>query len=127
MAFIRPLINLILLNDKPIFRQKGVLSMGDETLISHVQYTPCIRNKSLIGFIDFVYRGKFKFIEAQVHERLDKKGYRIVYPKNSYPVNKETQTMIDEYITQHIKGAKDDKSTGINGRHKIHDEQNKPK
>jgi len=90
-------------------------NVAEDIKLTSIKYEPCKRRKSLVGFVDFVYNGKFHFTDLGVHEKLDKSGYRVVYPQTTYPIEHKVQKTIDGIISEYIKtkqGASDDKQNG---------------
>jgi hypothetical protein len=100
----------------------------EEPVISYIKFTPCQRNGSLIGFVDFIY-AKIQIQGAGVHSLLDSPDqYRLVYPNNLtdgryavFPTSRDINKYIDEKITQYVnqqltKGVKDE--TSHRRRHK---------
>lgn len=66
--------------------------------------------KGHVGFVDFFYDKEFLFKDIAVYQRLDKKGFRLVYPANKTsgrefirPNNKAITKIIDEEITVFMK------------------------
>lgn len=66
--------------------------------------------KGHCGFVDFFFEGKFLFKDIAVYQRLNKKGFRLVYPANKTsgrefvrPNNKEITKIIDEEITEFME------------------------
>lgn len=88
--------------------------MGEK--ISNIRFIPFKKLKSHVGFCSFTYEG-MDINDVAVHIRADRKGYRLVYPKNRVterntirPINKATQEEIDDAITDYLKAQKyDDK------------------
>lgn len=77
--------------------------MADDKLVTKIKFDPCTRRKSLVGFVDFVYREKFTFTDVGVHERKDGTGYRLVYPQTAYPIDHPMQKEIDFIISEQVK------------------------
>lgn len=77
--------------------------MADDKLVTRIKFDPCTKRKSLVGFVDFVYREKFTFTDVGVHEKLDKTGFRLVYPQTAYPIDHPMQKEIDFIISEHIR------------------------
>lgn len=77
--------------------------MADDKLITNIKFEACARRKSLVGFVDFIYRTKFTFTDVAVHERLDRTGFRLVYPQTAYPIDHPMQKEIDHLISEHIR------------------------
>lgn len=74
-----------------------------EPLITGLKFIPVRRVGSHIGFVKFVYEGNLAMKDIAVHERADKKSFRLVYPLNTFPINKETQEIIDNEVNCYIK------------------------
>lgn len=80
--------------------------MADEVKVTGIKFDACKPRKSLVGFVDFVYNGKFNFTDVGVHKKLDNSGYRLVYAPTSYPIDHHTQRAIDKIISDYIKEEK---------------------
>lgn len=83
-------------------------------IVSNIQFFP-VRKRVAghIGFVNFHYEEGMAIKDVAVHERLDKKGYRLVYPnvKNKegdvrsvvFPNNRDTQEQIDREINAYLR------------------------
>lgn len=83
-----------------------------EPKITRIMFKRVARDGSLVGFVGFTYDDKFSFTNVAVHQRLDKKGFRLVYPQNKdhskpymFPINRETQQEVDKKINEYLQGA----------------------
>lgn len=87
-----------------IFKEKETL------MISEIRFIPIKDpHRGLVGFATFVYDGNIEIKDLAVHERLDKMGYRLVWPVNKIvdreivrPINRQTTKAIDQAITDWI-------------------------
>lgn len=101
---------------------------SQDNLISDIRFIPMAdENTSLRGWAHFTYHGNIAIKDVAVHIRADRKGYRLVYPKNKdidrsivYPRNKETQQAIELAINAYIEkqGVTHDESTSARKHHK---------
>lgn len=80
-----------------------------DAAIEQIRFIPIKkRGDSQVGWISFNYGG-MEVKDMAVHIRSDRKGYRVVYPKNKdvdrhiiRPIDKQTQEHIDSAVTAHV-------------------------
>lgn len=79
--------------------------------ITDIRFVPITQNpfQGHCGFIDFSYNG-FIFKDIAVFELLNKKGYRLVFPKHPksqreyvHPMGRKVQQELDGLITKYLK------------------------
>lgn len=78
-----------------------------ELPIKDIRFTAIKRNSSHVGFCSFVL-GEIAFKNVAVHQRLDKKGYRMNYENKqdvpyTHPISKELQEYINEEVFGFLK------------------------
>lgn len=77
--------------------------------ISDIRFFPVNRKGSLVGFTSFTYDDCIAIKDVAVHQRLDKKGYRLVYPANEkagrsivFPVKLEVTKAIEKCVQDYM-------------------------
>jgi hypothetical protein len=79
--------------------------------LTEIRFVPINQKpfKGHCGFVDFCFNGMV-FKDIAVYELLNKKGYRLVFPKHPisqrefvHPLGKETQKEIDDSITEFLR------------------------
>jgi hypothetical protein len=83
--------------------------MKPEPIISDIKFIPVKPSRSHIGFVSFLYDGNIAVRDVAVHKKFPS-GLRLVYPDNPvsnrpiiFPINKETQMLIDGEIELYLK------------------------
>lgn len=86
-------------------------------LISNIRFIPIRqRSKGHVGFIHLTYGG-MAIKDVAVYERLDKTGFRLVYPEVAaqgdrvkrsviFPIDRKTQEAIDMEVNAYLKTVK---------------------
>lgn len=79
--------------------------------LTEIRFVPITQRpfKGHCGFVNFCYNGSFILKDIAVFELLNKKGYRLVYPKHPtslrefiHPLGRKVQEEIDSEITEYL-------------------------
>lgn len=79
--------------------------------ISEIEIIPVKPKGGLIGFASFVLDGKYYVTSVAIYTRLDRSGYRLVYPTKKvgnkninvfHPIKKEVGKAIEEAVAKKV-------------------------
>ena len=98
--------------------------MNRMTNISEIKIVPVKPKDGLIGFASFVLDKKYYIGSIAIYTRLDRSGFRLVYPTKKvggrninifHPINAEAGRAIEEVVAEKVSGLLDAEFDGTHG------------
>lgn len=91
--------------------------------ITEVRFIPITQRpyKGHVGYVNFVYEDTFILKDIAVYELLNKKGYRLVFPKHPvsqrefiHPFGRKVQEELDQEVTIYLRRTGDGRKSTDN-------------